>query len=242
MDKQRMSNILSSVQMSPRDRKDFIEELSKLGQNGAGGEGGEVSTEHPVKIIELTQEELMTGKELDITVEEYLKYTYINIKIKSTNIEFIYNCSYQESDLGHTYNYDEYILRDRTAHIQNNFIITLSYDISNLNDTIYVQPLNYFSAYGDINFVLSNSKATNLAVLNSAKSDRNYSVILFTGNDFVNDVIKGTYYNGTFTAFADGKIQVYDVNTNTGKISEKLSIDIETLAGLEARIAALESA
>ena len=43
MNKQRMSNILSSIQMNPKDRKYFIEELSKLGTGGQGGaEGGNV--------------------------------------------------------------------------------------------------------------------------------------------------------------------------------------------------------
>lgn len=55
MNKQRMSNILSSIQMNPRDRKDFIDELSKLGQGGTGSEeGGEenLNTESLILTIE----------------------------------------------------------------------------------------------------------------------------------------------------------------------------------------------
>ena len=135
MDKQRMSNILSSIQMNPRDRKDFIDELSKLGAGGQGGGGC------------------------------------------NTNAELI-------------------------------------------------------------DIILTNNAETNIVTIENLYLTKSYTARLI-----LEDInIIGTYYNGTFTAFADGKIQVYNVNKNTGEISEKLSIDIETLAGLEARITALENA
>ena len=47
--------------------------------------------------------------------------------------------------------------------------------------------------------------------------------------------------NNVLTGFVDNQIKQYEINSETGEITEKLSIDIETLAGLDARIKALES-
>lgn len=239
MNKQRISNILSSIQMNPRDRKDFIDELSKLGQGGQGG--GEVSGEHPVRIIELTQEELMGGTELDITYGEYLQTTLI-IKTK----DILYNCPIElkflkktslHDDEGPTYLYDVYkssiYYRTRTSVEQYDLYGLISIP-EKLNDKISIQG----SIFIDGECVqFSENKILNKEFIKGLSLNDTYiSKLTIRGKTII-----GTYYNGTFTGFVEGKIQVYDVNTETGAISEKLSIDIETLAGLEARIAALEN-
>lgn len=223
MDKQRMSNILSSIQMNPRDRKDFIDELSKLGAGGQGG--GEVSGEHPVRIIELTEEELMTGKELDITGKEYLKYH--NIIICKTNYNkniFNYEYSYSDTDMGADYYYDVYCCKMKSDYSELNLCITVRY--TNSENTIWIDqglPINY---KGDINFVLSQNAELNLTIVSECNPNCSYSVILFKDGS----TIHGTYHNGTFTAFADGKIQIYNVNSETGEITLSKSIDLTTLA------------
>ena len=235
MNKQRMSNILSSIQMNPRDRKDFINELSKLGQGGQGG-GGEVSGEHPVRIIELTEEEIITGKELDIHPNEFFNNEY-KIKLCLTDdikIDFIKTG---------IHNYTE----------SNRMCIDTYYTVTIVNDHNYKQNLSLIvrATYGQYGQSLSICKATfvNITdivnfslsayvdienIINNIEQNTNYVA------DY--DRMLGNYYNGKFIGFGKGKIQIYDVNTETGEVSEKLSIDIETLAGLEARIAALEAA
>lgn len=47
--------------------------------------------------------------------------------------------------------------------------------------------------------------------------------------------------NNILTGFVDNQLKQYEINSETGEITEKLSIDIETLAELDARIKALES-
>lgn len=47
--------------------------------------------------------------------------------------------------------------------------------------------------------------------------------------------------NNVLTGFVDNQIKQYEINSETGEITEKLNISIETLAGLDARIKALES-
>jgi hypothetical protein len=234
MDKQRMSNILSSIQMNPRDRKDFIDELSKL---GAGGQGGEVSGEHPVRIIELTEEDMMTGKKLDITGKEYLKYHNIIIyKTKHNKNIFNYEYSYSDTDMGADYYYDVYCCKMKSDYSELNLCITVQY--TNSENTIYIDqglPINY---KGDINFVLSQNAELNLTIVSECNPNWSYSVILFKDGS----TIHGTYHNGTFTAFAEGKLKQYNVDTQTGAITEGIAIDINTLSGLEARIAALENA
>ena len=238
MNKQRISNILSSIQMNPRDRKDFIDELSKLGADGQGG--GEVSSEHPVRVIELTQEELMTGKELDITVDEYLKYFYI-IKIISIGykLEFTYKYSNMISETVNTYFEDFYILSSKNTYSPIKYSIAIEYKMNDLKNKISISPAAIIDIYGDVNFNLSTKNNDyNLQIISSIDSSKHYSVILFKDGS----TIPGTYYNGTFTAFVEGKIKQYNVNQDTGAITESISIDISTLAGLEARIAALENA
>lgn len=238
MNKQRISNILSSIQMNPRDRKDFIDELSKLGQGGQGG--GEVSVEHPVRIIELTQEEMMTGKELNITVEEYLKYSYI-IKSVLDGIKYEFNYKYTDSlgDSNTLYCEDVFIRNEKDIANPTKINITIKYKPDNLKSKISITPIAIVDKYGDVNFNLTTrNNDYNLQIISLTDLSKSYSVILFKDSS----IIHGSYYNGTITAFVEGKIKQYNVNPDTGKITESLSIDINTLAGLEARIAALEGA
>lgn len=224
-------------------KENWFKVLSKKGINpktvsavskGGGGEG-EVSGEHPVKIIELTQE-LMTGKELDITVEQYFKYKFIFKLPDATKILFLEKEQNYEYD-GNTY--DIYIVKNR-GWINLNLWLFVKYNINNTNSKISIE-LKYTNVHSDVGFVLDKSTWDfNTMVLSSIPNiPTNINAILSLTNE---SKIQGTYYNGTFTAFADGKILVYDINSETGEVSEKLSIDIETLAGLEARIAALEAA
>lgn len=237
MNKQRMSNILSSIQMNPKDRKYFIEELSKLGTGGTGGGTGEVSGEHPVRIIELTPEELMGGTELDITVEEYLKYSWI---IRAKNGPLVFNFKLDSvamyTDMGKTYVEDVYTYIFNSTYNQM-FTISIMYGLHYDEDsTISLTSLNCANNYGQINFILSDVN-TNKTVLNDAILNHTYSAQL----SIKNTNIIGTYCNGIFTGFVEGKIKQYNINAETGEITEGLSIDINTLAGLEARIAALEN-
>lgn len=207
-----------------------------LSPQSEGGEG-EVSTEHPVRIIEITQEELMSGKQLDITGEEYLKYAYIIIcNYGSEKKIFNLDYSYPHIDMGANYYYDIYCSKDRGDYAEVNFCITIDY--SNLEDKIHLHPVCPINEKGEINFMLSKNAEINLMLVSECNPNYSYSVILF--KDY--STIHGTYYNGTFTAFAEGKLKQYNVNTETGEITEGLSIDLNTLAGLEARIAALEGA
>lgn len=213
------------------------ESLSPQGQGGQGGGEvpGEVSSEHPVKIIELTQEEVMTGKELDITVEEYLKHSWI---IRAKNGPLVFNFKLDSvamyTDMGKTYVEDVYTYIFNNTYNQM-FTISIMYGLHDEDSTISLTSLNCANNYGQINFILSDVN-TNKAVLNDAILNHTYSAQLSIKN--IN--IIGTYCNGIFTGFAEGKIKQYNINAETGEVSEKLSIDIETLAGLEARIAALE--
>lgn len=230
MNKQRMSNILSSIQMNPRNRKDFIDELSKLGQGGQGGGEvpGEVSSEHPVKIIELTQEELMGGTELDITVEEYLKYSHIIMcNMDEIKFEFHYKYSYEELDMGSSKVHNVYIINNKTRSSPSKLIVDIYYKNDNLKNTIFINPINIIDSYGDINFNLTDrSNDYNLQIISSINLSKSYSVILFKDGS----TIHGNYYNGIFTAFAEGKIQIYNVNSETGAITLSKSIDLLTLA------------
>lgn len=228
MDKQRMSNILSSVQMSPRDRKDFIDELSKLGKGGTGG--GEVSTEHPVRIIELTPEELITGKELDIAYEEYINSTVIFLikdDIYLTLNKICNGFKLEGRDLRIFDVYKNCIVGQATN-------VTYIYVEKTSDNKLIITPASVFSVYDDINFYLNtNGVYINLDIIRLLELDKTYTAKLIFPN---NSNIIGSYYNGTFTAFADGKIQIYDVNSETGAITLSKSINPEligTVAKLE---------
>lgn len=232
MNKQRMSNILSSVQMNPRDRKDFIEELSKLGQ-GEGG-GGEVSTEHPVRIIELTQEEFITGKELDIHPSEFFNNEY-KIKVAwmdDLKLDFIKSGMHIYSKSNginiDTYYTTTFVSSDGS---KTNMSVIVKAVYAQYGQSLRIDKGTFVNITDVINFSLPNTDIEYL--INDIDQNSNYVVEY--------DRMLGNYYNGKFIGFGKGKIQVYDVNSETGEITEKLSIDIETLAGLEARIAALEN-
>ena len=228
MDKQRMSNILSSVQMSPRDRKDFIDELSKLGQGGQGG--GQVSGEHPVRIIELTQEEAFGEKVLDISYDEYVNNQWI-IKIKADLPIYFYKTSiYHDDDGGIVWYKDCYSTIGRGNKL--NTIISLQIIYRSNNHNVKVR----FGGFGQLDFVSilldKNNAANNVQVLQTLNSTESYSASLYINDNY----ILGTYYNGTIIAFVDNKLKQYDVNFETGAITESLSINPEligTVAKLE---------
>jgi len=229
-----MSNILSSVQMSSRDRKDFIDELSKLGAGGQGG--GEVSSEHPVRIIELTEEELFGEKVLDITYDEYVNNQWI-IKVKGDLPVYFYKRSiYQDNDGSVVWYKDCYSTIARGNQLNTLMSLEISYRSNNYRVKV---AFNGFEQLDFVSILLDKTNAaSNVPVLQTLSSTESYSTSLCIGRRN----ILGTYYNGTITAFVDNKIKQYVVNFETGAITESISIDISTLAGLEARIAALEGA
>ena len=221
MNKQRMSNILSSIQMNPRDRKDFIDELSKLGQGGTGG--GEVSTEHPVRIIELTQEELYAGKELDITYEEYVN-SIIIFNVAAFSYTFNRMCTVIEVEGKNLRTFDVY----KTKITGDATIASYIYVEKTSDNKLIASPASVFSVDDDVNFYLhADDKNLNMDLISRLELDKTYTAKLIFSN---NSNIIGSYSNGTFTALAESKIQIYNVNSQTGAITLFKSIDLLTLA------------
>lgn len=238
MDKQRISNIPSSVQMSPRDRKDFIEELSKLGQGGAGGgagEGGgtgEVSTEHPVRIIDVYPEEQgIQNISLGITFKEYVN-SYIIIRIREENNVIVLHRKYTRNLIGNQFS-DVYVGENKGI-INNKYFAEIHYSNTTSEDDIMeIYIINVVDPYNDVAFVLDISYPDrNKIILDNISLYASYGAILVN----YNDTVTGNYYNGTFIGFNNGKIQRYDVNSETGEITLQQSINPEligTVAKLE---------
>lgn len=221
------------------------ESLSPQGQGGQGG--GEVSSEHPVRIIELTQETMGT---FSMPYEEYInniiKFKF-NISNTGTVLDEIPQNVFFEKIGSSDYNIDGphyntgdvYVLNYRCYNNKCQFILYITTSEDGIPvENVRLGSMATYDTYFDEMCLNMDGNDVNLIILQTIDSSKSERALLITrkGN------IQGTYYNGTFTAFADGKIQVYDINSETGEVSEKLSIDIETLAGLEARIAALEGA
>lgn len=85
--------------------------------------------------------------------------------------------------------------------------------------------------YGYTKFSTDNNQL-NIDRASALRFGRSEKVLLHYNNVYT----WGTYHNGTITAFANGKIQVYDVNLNTGEITLQQSVNPEligTVAKLE---------
>lgn len=250
MNKQRMSNILSSIQMNPKDRKDFIDELSKLGQGGQGGgenEGaGELKLEPPVIIPGEYDENFYDeikyyvdrGIACKVQYDDFNVKGYINLigNVKSfeaegQSVEIIYFiCHYETQgmyekldntdidsiiamctkDNGKTWIYTQHTIDENIKQL-----------IGNTTPELFKFPL--LSSFELIQY--DNSK--NLNVINNLDLNKSYNCILEKTNDVR---IFGSYHNHTFTAFVEGKIQIYNVNSETGAITLSKSIDLLTLA------------
>ena len=231
--------------MNPRDRKDFIDELSKLGLGGQGG--GEVSGEHPVRIIELTEENLGT---FSMPYEEYINNVVkfrINVSNTGTYLDDIpqnvffekIGSSIYHIDGPHYKTADVYLLNYNANSCQVQFTLYININADGIPvENVGVGAMSLNDTHFNEICLTTRNTSINLDIIRSIESSYSERALLITrkGN------IIGTYYNGTFTAFVEGKIKQYNVNQDTGEITESLSIDISTLAGLEARIAALEGA
>ena len=80
-------------------------------------------------------------------------------------------------------------------------------------------------------------KTDNLTLLSSLTSNYHYTCDLYTGikNNKYAILENGEYYNGIITGINKGKLVQYDVNFETGAITQKLNIDLE-LIGSEVKL------
>lgn len=267
MDKQRMSNILSSIQMNPRDRKDFIDELSKLGTGGNNEENNEendgilsytlkfsykyISNPNPTGYIAAVNNE-----GIDFNKEEEKVKLYIEIENECKTVEpIIVTAKRLQSNYGATAN--KYYL---DINIEPTTLKAIFYNNNNIEGVInigiksgvFAEILGHgyaFTTYETIEYPKYNKEyPVFIRKTNDTNDNQNKQILesiditqcyLFNSD---NKLYLSFYNNGTIITFIDNKLKQFEINSETGYMTESLSIDISTLAGLEARIAALEGA
>lgn len=261
MNKQRMSNILSSVQMNPRDRKDFIDELSKLGQ---GEQGGEKEIEFVTDIFDSNSIEKM----LNIEKEKLIYFINSNIvnfphdnntwmhpysgciNFMAVEEQDIFGITILNIGIGHRHaaqNVLENIMflgqiSTKTIIAHHNLNTSI---ITDETDTLKMPPYLVLNAKGNgTKFLADNGNYRSileLYLVQNASSNKTAISGLSLTKDYtcqltlVNKTLLGNYYNGTFIAFSEGKIVRYDIDSE-GNVTQDLSINPEligTVAKLE---------
>lgn len=223
MDKQRMSNILSSVQMSPRDRKDFIEELSKLGQGEQGG--GENNTDTGLIDITLTdnaESNLSTIENLDLTKSYIARLILENVNIIGT----YYNSTFIGFNEAKIVRYD--------IDSEGNITQDLSINPELIGTVAKLE-------VGDADDICQrNLELINMAITQAGANHFDVDIDYGVGSATFTQGLADDAIAGTATIIvATGYVTKYNLYGN-GKV-EKVGNDIDLFA-LEARIAALEGA
>lgn len=87
------------------------------------------------------------------------------------------------------------------------------------------------TAYGKSlrTIIFTQSEDENLETLNGLTITDNYNCILELSNT---DLVQGSYYNGTITGIYDAKLTKWDVNFDTGHITQAKQIDVEQIASI----------
>lgn len=75
--------------------------------------------------------------------------------------------------------------------------------------------------------IFTQSEDENLETLKELSITDNYNCILELSDT---DLVQGSYYNGTITGIYDAKLTKWDVNFDTGHVTEAKQIDIEQIA------------
>lgn len=183
-------------------------------------------------------EEMKAFEELPV-IYLYSNFPYFGYVSRSTDSQITIWCSrksYENKMLKETEYIKQLYLYSDGTYKEDTIYKVWDATRSTVDNKKYLSDGGKYETVFDIN--LTNIKSLNLEILSSLNTTNNYSCLLeiyeipeeesVVPQKVLSSMI-GTYHNGTFVSFQDGRIVKYDVNFDTGAVSLDRSVDIDAI-------------